>query len=328
MNYDLYQSSSREAFANNYPYLRRPGPIELDAARDVPSLFQENAAAISAVTSGQIFPYIVQLLADISIEQEAQGNFVNARYNNGNRAEIGSRPSGLVAANESLRTVPTTSNQHHNDVSDFISKNLNNLYNRNDVSMEGLTHEAIVRAEQVTEEFGLGPEFTPQLIKLALYDFVILCGRHPTSYSSVEVLSAMANIVIDDSSSMNTGNRIRALQETLQAVAEFATILEPTGISIRFLNFERDKGFDNLTDVNEVVRKAQMVHYDGNTRLGQMLQQKVVNPILRKANSNVLKKPVIVAVITDGEVSPTLEFWRNSMETPYFTDISILVDLW
>jgi|SRR5437667_267254 len=115
----------------------------------------------------------------------------------------------------------------------------------------------------------------------------------------------MANVVIDDSSSMNTGNRIQALQETLQGVAEFATILEPTGISIRFLNFEHDKDFDNLTNVNEVVQKAQMVRYNGNTRLGQILQQKVVNPILRKANSNVLKKPVIVTVITDGEVSPT-----------------------
>lgn len=103
---------------------------------------------------------------------------------------------------------------------------------------------------------------------------------------------------------MNVGNRIPALQETIKRVSEFATCLEPSGMSIRFLNFGRDGDFNNLTDVNDIMQKVQMVDYEGNTRLGQWLQIKIVGPmIIQKAESNTLQKPVIVAVITDGEVS-------------------------
>jgi hypothetical protein len=45
--------------------------------------------------------------------------------------------------------------------------------------MENLVEEATSRAEQVIEEFSLGPELTPGLIKLSFYDFLILCGRCP-----------------------------------------------------------------------------------------------------------------------------------------------------
>ena len=103
---------------------------------------------------------------------------------------------------------------------------------------------------------------------------------------------------------MNTGNRITALQETIKRVSEFATYLEPSGMSIRFLNFEQDENFNNLADVNDIMQKVQMIDYEGNTRLGQWLQIKIVGPmILQKAENNTLQKPVIVAVITDGEVS-------------------------
>jgi hypothetical protein len=87
-------------------------------------------------------------------------------------------------------------------------------------------------------------------------------------------------------------------------VSEFATYLEPSGISIRFLNFKGDGNFNNLADVNDIMQKIQMIDYNGNTQLGLFLGEKIVNPmIIEKAESNTLKKPVIVVVITDGEVS-------------------------
>jgi hypothetical protein len=46
-------------------------------------------------------------------------------------------------------------------------------------AIENLVEEATSRAEQVKEEFNLGAEFTPGLIKLSFYDFLILCGRCP-----------------------------------------------------------------------------------------------------------------------------------------------------
>jgi hypothetical protein len=105
---------------------------------------------------------------------------------------------------------------------------------------------------------------------------------------------------------MTKGNRIFALQETVKNVAKFAIQLEPSGISIRFLNYDQDTNFDNLTDLNDIEGKTKMVQYDGDTRLGQKLQSKVLRPIIKKANDNVLHKPVIVAIITDGEVRPEI----------------------
>jgi hypothetical protein len=63
---------------------------------------------------------------------------------------------------------------------DFISNNLKNFYHRFDSgqgsSTEQMIQQATVRAQNVTEKFGLDPIFTPRLVLLALYDFVILCG--------------------------------------------------------------------------------------------------------------------------------------------------------
>jgi hypothetical protein len=102
---------------------------------------------------------------------------------------------------------------------------------------------------------------------------------------------------------MNTGNRITALQETIKCVSQFATLLT-SGVSIRFLNFRQDGNFNNLNDLNDIMQKVQMINYDGNTKLGHWLMNKIVGPmIMQKADDNVLNKPVIVAVITDGEVS-------------------------
>jgi hypothetical protein len=75
------------------------------------------------------------------------------------------------------------SNQFFQETSDFISGSLSNFFKQNGVDrrdlMENLVEEATSRAEQVLEEFNLGAEFTPGLIKLSFYDFLILCGRCP-----------------------------------------------------------------------------------------------------------------------------------------------------
>src|SRR5947207_14592171 len=98
---------------------------------------------------------------------------------------------------------------------------------------------------------------------------------------------------------MHSGNRISALRETIKSVSEFATYLEPSGISIRFLNSERDGNFNNLADVNDIMQKVQMIKYNGITRLGQLLEAKIVGPmIIEKAETSALKTPVIVLVIT------------------------------
>jgi hypothetical protein len=94
------------------------------------------------------------------------------------------------------------------------------------------------------------------------------------------------------------------VQETVHNIAKFATKLEPSGISIRFLNFDQDGDFDYLNDLDDINRKVKMVKNNGPcTMLGIELNHKIVRHIVNKAKSNVLKKPVIIAIITDGEVS-------------------------
>jgi hypothetical protein len=118
-----------------------------------------------------------------------------------------------------------------------------------------------------------------------------------------DALLIVVNDFVDDSTSMHTGSRITALQKTVKCVSELAIILT-SGISIRFLNFKQDGNFNNLTDLNDIMQKIEMVKYDGNTKLGYWLQEKITGPmIMEKADENKLEKPVIVAIITDAEVS-------------------------
>ena len=42
--------------------------------------------------------------------------------------------------------------------------------------MKTLAEKASEQADVITAEFELRPEITPQVVKLAFYDFVILCG--------------------------------------------------------------------------------------------------------------------------------------------------------
>ena len=97
-----------------------------------------------------------------------------------------------------------------------------------------------------------------------------------------------------------------ALKDTLQRVATFATILSTEGISIRFLNYNGDGNgdFDNLRTVQSIAEKIENIQCSRDTQLGTILEKKIVKPmILDKAFAGKLKKPIIVGIITDGEVS-------------------------
>lgn len=99
--------------------------------------------------------------------------------------------------------------------------------------------------------------------------------------------------------------RMPALQDMLQRVAKFTTVLNPDGISVRLLNYVGDENgqFDRLRTVEDI-KKLANVNCSGDTRLGEILNRKIVKPmILDKAKKGTFKKPVIVVIITDGEVS-------------------------
>lgn len=105
---------------------------------------------------------------------------------------------------------------------------------------------------------------------------------------------------------MKSEDRTPALQATVESVASFATILSPDGISIRLLNGHNDAAFDNLKTMDQVKRAMRKFKLDpGGTMLGTNLESKILKPmIIDKARDGTLKKPVIVNIITDGEVNP------------------------
>jgi hypothetical protein len=101
-------------------------------------------------------------------------------------------------------------------------------------------------------------------------------------------------------------DRIGTLKDVLRRVTEIATIIEPSGISIRFLNYRHDSRFDNLTNMSFIKPKIDQVKFHGWTRLGSVLDEKIVQPmVMKKVEAGTFTKPLIVVMITDGEVSGT-----------------------
>lgn len=110
---------------------------------------------------------------------------------------------------------------------------------------------------------------------------------------------------------------IPALKDMLRRVAYFTTRLQPVGISIRFLNHDEGDGrrYDDLVDVDDIAKKVDSVPYSGNTRLGQVLNEKIVQPmIIDKIIEGKLERPVFVVIITDGKVRVVtiLHIWIQS----------------
>ncbi|KAF2458875.1 hypothetical protein BDY21DRAFT_339116 [Lineolata rhizophorae] len=171
-------------------------------------------------------------------------------------------------------------------VDSFIAtKGLSTFFDPKDPRVESIAKHAAAKAEEITRQYQLEPELTAGVVKLAFYDFAIVC---------------------DDSTSMNDEDRIPALKDTLGRVAEIATLLEPKGISIRFLNYTKDGSLDNLKSASEIQHKARKVKFKGVTQLGTVLREKIVKPkILQKVASGTYEKPLITVIITDGE--PTWE---------------------
>ena len=106
---------------------------------------------------------------------------------------------------------------------------------------------------------------------------------------------------------MNMGNRIPTLVKTLQSVADWSTRLEPTGISLRFLNHENDGDgkFDNLTKLDQIKDLCYLVQFKGGSDLGAIIRKKIFKRRLLEQEQVGVNKPLIVAIITDGEVSST-----------------------
>lgn len=98
------------------------------------------------------------------------------------------------------------------------------------------------------------------------------------------------------------GRRITALQTFVTRVADIATHFDTDGIALRWLNTAKGRdGITQAADVNDVVSAH---NFGGHTKLGTELWRKVLDPlVVAPARAGTLMKPVLVVVITDGEVA-------------------------
>ncbi|KAJ9091412.1 hypothetical protein QFC19_009122 [Naganishia cerealis] len=135
--------------------------------------------------------------------------------------------------------------------------------------------------DRIAQEWRLPKEVALDLVKIALFDVVILC---------------------DDSGSMafeQNGERIEDLKLILSRVAFACSLFDHDGINIRFLNSQYDG--NHINSEQAAMQLLSQVKFSGLTPLGTVLDQKILQPmLLQPARSNALQKPLLVICITDG----------------------------
>ncbi|KAF3081128.1 hypothetical protein TWF102_001664 [Orbilia oligospora] len=173
---------------------------------------------------------------------------------------------------------------------EFIRRNFKGLLDPNTPNFKEMMRTAARKAKDIMKKYDITPEDAKKVTKLALYDFAILCD--------------------DSSSMMPYGNekmedRVTPLKDTLGRISEMATIIEPSGVSLRFLNYENDWcGWDNMKSRDVIYRRFVEVEdiWGGWTQLGTVLDQKIIQPmVMDKVRNGTFVKPLIVVVITDGQ---------------------------
>jgi len=160
----------------------------------------------------------------------------------------------------------------------FIKKEKKELKIQLDASAYGATAEKM--AKTLMEEQSCPHETANLLSHLVLYDVVML---------------------LDDSQSMRTkqkGKRKETLKKVLTQICRIFDLANPKGLtSVRFFNGRR--GIKDFTE--EKVSRLDEHIWEGVTPIGTELKRKILDPFVFKPKEP-MKKPLLVMVITDGEV--------------------------
>lgn len=115
---------------------------------------------------------------------------------------------------------------------------------------------------------------------------------------------------LDDSTSMTEGSpsRYELQKETVRRLAPLASRLTGNQMHLRFINQPQNEKFNGLNEVT-INAKLEEVQIGGATRIGRGLYRKIVKPLMKKFHDETFDCPVIVTIITDGDVS-TLVFMK------------------
>jgi hypothetical protein len=166
--------------------------------------------------------------------------------------------------------------------SHIVEKGLEAVIPADSMDTIEIARRAEAEADRICASLGISPYGTPDLTKIGLYDIIVFC---------------------DDSESMLKGNRFDDQKSIVQRISRIAQTYNRSGISLRFINFQDDEGYNHLNhgEINSVISN---VFPEGSTKLGTKLLEKVLFPfVLNPAKRMELRKPVLISIITDGEVS-------------------------
>lgn len=199
---------------------------------------------------------------------------------------------------QSGQKYPNTEKQYRVAFNNLVHMyGLDVLYSESQIAE--IAKKAVRNIGPALREFGLSEEAKVPLMKVNLFDTWFFCGKFTYLFFSMSLLK-----ITDDSGSM-AGERYRIQRDTVARLAPIATRVSGNSVYLRFINEEHDDQgqFDNLNASN-IAATIDSVQVGGGTRIGTTLAQKIVDPLLAKMNSlKGLEKPVVITIITDGEVS-------------------------
>lgn len=100
------------------------------------------------------------------------------------------------------------------------------------------------------------------------------------------------------------GGRKKELESILRTVTEITSIFSAnrarSNVTVKFINGNVSGKVQEPEDVTRLLKRAT---FRGETPLGTELKEKVLDGFLDQVRCKQLQKPLLVTVITDGEVS-------------------------
>ena len=187
----------------------------------------------------------------------------------------------------------------------------------NEVSVEVLAQKAFEKSQGQDTETA---QYYADLSKISLYTMILLVDdstsmREPDEQDNglllVDELEMPKQMSKKTKKKQKTVRQddcglLKPVKQALERITKIATTFDKEGISIRFLNAEMaDLPLDGINTVEGIKIILDACPWKGGTELGTMLSKKVLEPLLQQkveAKPPTLNRPVLVRIITDGEV--------------------------
>ncbi|GKZ35789.1 hypothetical protein AbraIFM66950_006584 [Aspergillus brasiliensis] len=214
-----------------------------------------------------------------------------------------------IDSSQNIHVEGVMAGEYYNIITNVVTNNYPEFPFSEEI-LKTLAQTAAAVMPSICQTYNVAPGCEKAMVELALFDMVIVC---------------VFLRILDNSNSMYRYSD--AMRRTLRHLVTIASLLLPKGITIQFLNTNKDGKYlyENITEGYQVDNIFQNARFLGIRRvwntpgLGDVLNQDIIHPmIIRKAKAGVLKRPVITIMLTDADV-------RKSQIYNNLTSLSISV---